>query len=150
MSDDAVPAPTKRPPIPVAQPVRKPLPLPGAAVFLREIDIIRAVRLPDKPGRATMAIWKLDPTFPKPWPGTGGRRFWPDVERWLNRIDAIGIIPGTDGGENWDAWRQRPKAHKARKAKESGRAGPDLPSPPVRMAPNVVATIGPRGKRLSK
>jgi len=126
--------------------------MPDAA-YLREIEITRELRLPDKVGRAKMAMWKLDPTFPKPEPATGGRRFFPSVVQWLRQrhgLDTTGTIPVADGRENFDAWREQRKARKAGKAKGSGDAGPGVSPAPVRMAPNVVATIGPGSKRLSK
>jgi|SRR5215831_1499752 len=123
-----------------------------ATVYLREIDIIRSVRLPEKVGRAKMSMWKLDPTFPKPEPATGGRRFWPLVERWLRQqhgVDAAGMSTVTSGMENFDGWREQRKARKAGKAKRAADAGRELPRPPIGVAPNVVAAIGPGGKRLS-
>jgi hypothetical protein len=120
------------------------------AAYLTKLEIIRALRLPEKVGRAKFAMWQLDPTFPKPEPVTANRRFWPLVEKWLRQhhgVDTTGIIPVPDGRENFDAWRERRKAGKASKAKGPGDARPGLPPAPVRMAPNVVATIGPGGKR---
>jgi hypothetical protein len=131
---------------------RVPTVTPGTAAYLSEIEIIRALQLPERRGRAKLSIWKLDPTFPKPEPETNGRRFWPSVEKWVRQhhgLDTTGIAPVADGRENFDAWREQRKTRKAAKAKERGDAGPGLPSAPVRMAPNVVATIGPGHKRLS-
>src|SRR5229473_4915691 len=116
--------------------------------FLTELEITRALRLPDKIGRAFMAQWKLHPSFPKPIEGMSGRRYMPEVEKWLNRyhgLDTADSGPVVTGkGENFDAWRE------ARKARKPRRTGPDLPPPPVRMASNVVATIGPGRKRLQQ
>jgi hypothetical protein len=145
-SDDDTPAaerPRKR--------QRAPTVAPGTAAYLTKAEIIRALQMSEKVGRAKMAMWEADPTFPKPEPGTGGRRFWPAVEQWLRQhhgLDMTGIIPVADGRENFDEWRKGRKARKAGKAKGPGDAGPGLPSTPVRVATNVVATIGPRGKRL--
>jgi hypothetical protein len=124
------------------------------AAYLTEPEIIRELRLPEKVGRAKMAEWKLSQTFPKPVSGLSGRRFWPAVERWLLAHEGVVDIsqialPVADGKENFDAWKER------RKAKAGKAAGPrnprhDLPPPPQpgRMAPNVVAHIGPGGARL--
>jgi hypothetical protein len=122
-----------------------------SASYLTEIEIIRELRLPEKVGRIVMAQWKIHPTFPKPVPGMSGRRFMPSVERWLFKHHGLDIapdagpaVPVAGTGERFDEWRKALKARKPRNA------GPDLPPPPVRMAPNVVATIGFGGKRLSK
>jgi hypothetical protein len=114
--------------------------------YLTELEITRALRLPDKVGRAFMAQWKIHPSFPKPIEGMNGRRFMPSVENWLRRYH--GLDSGDSGpvvpraGESFDEWRKTLKTRKPR------RAGVNLPPSPVRMAPNVVATIGPSGKRL--
>ena len=119
-----------------------------STAYLTELEITRALRLPDKVGRAFMAQWKIHPSFPKPIEGMSGRRFMPAVEKWLFKfhgLDSADSGPVVQGkGESFDAWRETRKARKPR------HAGPDLPPPPVRMAPNVVATIGPSGARLSK
>jgi hypothetical protein len=118
------------------------------AAYLTEQEIIRELRLPDRVGKAMLAQWKLHPSFPQPIAGMSGRRFMPSVEQWLfryhgvnNSAEAGPVIPAA-AGEKFDEWR------KARKARRPRHTGPDLPPPPVRMAPNVVAAIGPRGKRL--
>src|SRR5215468_5059313 len=107
------------------------------AAFLTELEITRALRLPDKVGRAFMAQWKLHPSFPKPIEGMSGRRYMPAVEKWLNRyhdLDSADSGPAvSDKGENFDAWRQ------ARKARKSRRARSDLPPPPKQLDSVVVA-----------
>jgi len=119
--------------------------------FLTTDEIIEWLRLPLKVGRTKMAMWEADPTFPKPEPGTGGRRFVPSVEKWLRAhfgVDAAGIIPVTDGEENFDGLRERRR--KAGKAKESGNAGARLSQAEGRMESAVVTTLRPGGARLSK
>jgi hypothetical protein len=125
---------------------------PMTAVYLSEIEIIRALQLPEKLGRAKMAMWKLDPSFPKPEPGTAGRRFWPVVVKWLRAhhgLDATGITSVADGKENFDAWRER-KARKAGKAKGLGDSRPGLSPAQGRMDPTVVTPFRPGVARLSK
>jgi hypothetical protein len=126
---------------------------PGTAAYLTELEIIRELQLPDKVGRAKMAMWKLDPTFPKPEPGTGGRRFWPSIEKWMGQhhgLDTTAIIPVADGRENFDAWRQQRKTRKAGKAKEPGDAGSCLSPAEGRMDSAVVTPFRPGAARLSK
>lgn len=101
--------------------------------YLREIDIIRELRLPYKVGRSLMARLKLDPTFPKPEPGTGGRRFWPLVEQWLRQhhgLGEAGVITEADGRENFNGWRQRRSGRKAGKAKRPSGTGASLSPTP--------------------
>jgi len=123
--------------------------------YLTEQEITRKLCLPDKIGRIAMATWKMQPSFPKPVEGMGGRWFWPEVEQWLLMQHGMGsptiaqhvAIPLSGSkGENFDGWRQSRKTKGARRPK---RAGPDLPPPPARMGAVVVATIGPDGARLS-
>src|SRR5712664_3973927 len=122
------------------------------AAYLTELEITRKLSLPDKIGRLAMATWKMQPSFPKPAEGMGGRWFWPEVEQWLLAMHGVGgptvaqhVSNLESKGENFDGWR---KAHKARGARRSKRAGPDLPPPPARLGAVVVATIGPDGARL--
>ena len=117
------------------------------AAFLTELEITRALRLPDKIGRAFIAQWKLHRSFPKPIEGMSGRRYMPAVEKWLNRYHGLEsaesgpIVP--DKGENFNAWRETRKARKSRHARS------DLPPPPKLLDTVVVAAIGPGGKRVS-
>jgi hypothetical protein len=123
------------------------------AAYLTEIEIIRALQLPEKVGRAKMKMWKFDPTFPKPEPGTGGRRFWLEVERWLRRhhgIDTVGTIPDSDGGrENFNGWREQRKTRKASKAKRTGNAGAGISSAQVELGSAVVTPFRPGRSGLS-
>jgi hypothetical protein len=123
------------------------------AAYLTELEITRKLGLPDKIGRVAMATWKMQPSFPKPTEGMGGRWFWPEVEQWLLALHGVGgptvaqhlSIPGSKG-EDFDGWRKNRKAKGARRSK---RTGLDLPPPPARLGAVVVATIGPDGARLS-
>jgi hypothetical protein len=124
------------------------------AAYLTEPEIIRELRLPEKVGRAKLAEWKLSPTFPKPEPGMSGRRYFPLIEAWLNRhhrINAINDMPApvADGRESIDDWKERRKARKATGPRNAGACLPPPPQPRP-LAPNLVATIGPGGKRLSQ
>jgi hypothetical protein len=123
------------------------------AAYLTEPEIVRTLQLPEKVGRAKMKMWKLDPTFPKPEPGTGGRRFWPEVERWLRRhhgIDAVGTISDRDGGrENFNDWREQRKARKASKAKGIGNARAGVSPSQVELGSAVVTPFRPGQSRLS-
>src|SRR5258706_2873188 len=79
------------------------------AAYLTELEIIKALHLPEKVGREKLAMWKLDPTFPQPEPGTGGRRFWPLVEEWLRQhhgVCATTIVPVAEGWDNFDRFRE--------------------------------------------
>ncbi len=121
--------------------------------YLREIDIIRELRLPYKVGRSLMARLKLDPTFPKPEPGTGGRRFWPLVEQWLRQhhgLGEAGVITEADGRENFNGWRQRRSGRKAGKAKRPSGTGASLSPTPRGVESSVVTPLRPGGARLSK
>lgn len=126
------------------------------AAYLTEAEIIRELRLPAKVGRVKLAMWKLDPTFPAPEPATAGRRFWPLVEQWVMahhmppRRTIAELAAMMQGEENFDAFRQRRQARKTDKTKEPPVAWPDIQVPPIDVASNVVATIGPGGKRLPK
>jgi hypothetical protein len=62
------------------------------AAYLTELEITRELRLPDKIGRIAMATWKMQPSFPKPAEGMGGRRFWPEVEQWLMALHGVGAV----------------------------------------------------------
>ena len=120
--------------------------------FLTDVEIIRALRLPRKVGREKWAMWKADPTFPKPEPGTGGRWFYPLVQKWLRvhlGVDTADIIPPTDGKENFDGLRER-RARKADKAKRPGNTGPRLAPAQGRMDCAVVTAFRPGAARLSK
>jgi len=120
--------------------------------FLSRDEIIRVLQLPEKVGREKWAMWELDPTFPKPEPGTGGRWFYPLVEKWLRAhlgVDTTGIIPVTDGKENFDGLRER-RARKASKAKGPGNAGPQISPTEGRVGSAVVTTLRPGGARLPK
>jgi hypothetical protein len=123
--------------------------------YLTEQEITRKLCLPDKIGRLAMATWKMQPSFPKPAEGMGGRWFWPEIEQWL--LAQHGISSPTiaqhvsmplsgSKGENFDGWRN---ARKAKGARRSKRAGPDLPPPPARLGDVLGAKIGPDGARLS-
>jgi hypothetical protein len=117
------------------------------AAYVTEAELIQELRLPERIGKAMLSQWKLHPTFPKPVEGMSGRRFMPSVERWLFKYHGLdtaeaGPVAPAGTGERFDEWR------KARKARTPRHAGPDLPPPPVGMAPNLVATIGLGGKRL--
>jgi hypothetical protein len=123
--------------------------------YLTEQEITRKLCLPDKIGRLAMATWKMQPSFPKPAEGMGGRRFWPEIEQWLltqHGVSGTNIAQQTtiplsgSKGEDFDGWRRNRKAKGARRSK---RTGPDLPPPPARLGAVVVATIGPDGARLS-
>ncbi len=121
-------------------------------VYLTELEITRRLGLPDKIGRLAMATWKMQPSFPKPAEGMGGRRFWPEVEQWLLALHGVGgptvaqhVSNVASKGEDFDGWRS---ARKAKGTRRSKRAGPDLPPPPARLGAVVVATIGPDGARL--
>jgi hypothetical protein len=123
------------------------------AAYLTELEIIKALHLPEKVGREKLAMWKLDPTFPQPEPGTGGRRFWPLVEEWLRQHHGVGattIVPVAEGRENFDGFRER-RARKAGKAKGPRNAGPRLAPADGRMDCAVVTPFRPSGARaLSK
>jgi hypothetical protein len=123
--------------------------------YLTEQEIIRKLCLPDKIGRIAMATWKMQPSFPKPAEGMGGRWFWPEVQQWLlaqhgvggtNIAQYVSIPLSGSKGEDFDGWRE---ARKAKGARRSKRAGPDLPPSSTRLGAVVVATIGPDGARLS-
>jgi hypothetical protein len=81
--------------------------------YLTEMDIIRALRLPDKIGRIAFATWRIYPSFPKPAEGMGGRWFFPQVEQWLLAYHGVGGVTGIPAavplagnkGENFDGWR---------------------------------------------
>ena len=122
------------------------------AAYLTELEIIKALHLPEKVGREKLAMWKLDPTFPQPEPGTGGRRFWPLVEEWLRQHHGVGattIIPVAEGRENFDGLHERRR--KAGKAKGPRNAGPRLAPADGRMDCAVVTPFRPGGARaLSK
>ncbi len=122
------------------------------AAYLTEDEIIEALHLPKKVGREKLAMWKLNPTFPKPEPGTGGRRFWPLVEEWLHQHHGVGattIIPAAEGRENFDGLHERRR--KAGKAKRPGNPGHGLAPAEGRMDGAVVTALRPRGARaLSK
>jgi hypothetical protein len=103
-------------------------------VYLTELEITRRLGLPDKIGRLAMATWKMQPSFPKPAPETGGRFWWPEVEQWLQARHGVGAttaqhlaIPLSGSkGEDFDGWR---RSRKAKAAVRPGRSGPDLPPP---------------------
>jgi hypothetical protein len=84
------------------------------AAYLSELGITRELRLPDKIGRIAMATWKMQPSFPKPAAGMGGRYFWPEVEQWLMAQHGVSLakteqevsIPlAGSKGESFDEWR---------------------------------------------
>jgi hypothetical protein len=122
------------------------------AAYLTEAEIIRELRLPRDLGRQLIYAWKIHPTFPQPVVGTNGRRYWPEVEQWLDRLHHVGAKDGPPlvldphQGEDFDAW----KASKTRRTKKSRIPGPDLAPTQRPLDSVVVATIGPRGKGLSE
>src|SRR6266436_1131767 len=127
------------------------------AAYLTEIEIVRELRLPEKVGRIKMAMWKKEPSFPAPEPGTAGRRYWPEVEQWLRRyhhLDSGESHSGEShsgesrrtpselasrGKENFDEWRAQRAARKTRKTGRARDAGTDLPPAGIGLASNVVA-----------
>jgi hypothetical protein len=125
------------------------------AAYLTELEITRKLCLPDKIGRIAMATWKMQPSFPKPAEGMGGRWFWPEVEQWLLTLHGVGSstiaqhvsIPLSGSkGEDFDGWRA---ARKAKGARRSKRPGPDLPPAPQPVGDVLVPAFGHHEARLS-
>jgi hypothetical protein len=103
------------------------------AAYLTEIEITRRLNLPDKVGRIMMAMWKMNPSFPKDEPGSGGRRWFSAVVRWLQHYHGVegggwwSSAGDTRDQTNFDEWRA---GRKARRSKLSKGPGLDLPPPP--------------------
>src|SRR5262249_28546308 len=121
------------------------------AAFMTEVEITEQLRVPAHLARATFCMWRMSPSFPQPVKAMSARtpRWWfPAIVEWLNERGGDPLRPVStmrDPGE--ELVNAAPKARKARGPRNTG---PDLSRAPDRLAPNVVAEIGPGGKRVSR
>jgi len=134
-------------------PKRMPRITTAIAAYLTEIEIINELHLSERAGKAAFRMWQMHPSFPKRDKITN--RFWyPQIVQWLDRLhgvransDAPTVVLNPREGEHFNEWRA---ARKAGKATRNRRTGANLPATPNRLAPNVVAEIGPGRTRLRK
>ncbi len=65
-------------------------------LYLLDAELIRRLGVPPKSFRAILPALESKHGFPRKDPFFGGRRFWPAVQRWLEKRNGL-IVEASDG-----------------------------------------------------
>lgn len=74
-------------------------------LYLTDAELIRRLGVPDKIARQTISVLEAKHGFPRKNALFGGRRYWPAVKAYLDRLERVNIEPPPQ----WPRPRQNPR-----------------------------------------